>query len=749
MYILKQGLLALIFLGSALSYGQDSRQLNLERIYNSREFQGDWQGPIRWISNGDAYIATEYGAQGPELVRYATKNQERSLFLSAAQLTPEGASSPLNLEDFTLSEDESKVLIFTNSKRVWRSNTKGDYWVYDLDRKTLTQLGKDLPASSLMFAKFSPDNTQVAYVSDFNLYVENFASSLVRQLTTDGSWDIINGTFDWVYEEEFGARDGFLWSAGGTSLAFWQLDASEIKSFNMINNTADVYSEVVPVQYPKVGEDPASARLGVIEAVSGALHWIPGLGDTKQNYLPGMQWVNDETLLIQQLNRHQNHLKVFAYSVRTEKLRLVYEETEDTWVDIQYPDVSGNNWGDNSLILVDNDAAFLRMTETDGWRHVYKVNIATGESILLTPGDADVASVKRATNKHLYYIASPTNSAQRYLYRVDLKGRGKVERLTPEEYSGINTYDIAPNGKYALHTHTSALAPASVRLVSLPKHRSMTTLMDNARLKEKLTTIDMPEVEFFSVTTEAGIQVDGRMIKPTHFDPNTKYPVLFHVYAEPWGQVGTDSWVGMWNIFLAQQGYVVIDMDNRGTPCLKGSEWRKSIYRNIGRINIQDQAQAAKQALANFSFLDADRTAVWGWSGGGSTTLNLMFQYPGLYKTGMAVAAVANQLTYDNIYQERYMGLPQENREDFLAGSPLSHVEGLEGNLLIVHGTADDNVHYQNQEMLVDELIAKNKQFTMMSYPNRSHGIYEGRNTRRHLYTLLTNYLMQTVPVNE
>ncbi|HAA10330.1 MAG TPA: S9 family peptidase [Cytophagales bacterium] len=748
MHILKRLGVGLIFLGSTLGYAQDASQLTLDKIYNSREFSSDWMGPVRWIADGEAYIAFEYSETGLELARYTSEDQTRSVFLSAAQLTPEGGNGPLNLEDFTLSDDESKVLIFTNSKRVWRSNTKGDYWVYDLDRQVLSQIGKDLPESSLMFAKFSPDNSQVSYVSDFNLYVENFATGQVRQLTEDGDRDIINGTFDWVYEEEFGARDGFRWSGGSSHIAYWQLDASEIKNFSMINNTESIYPEIIPVQYPKVGEDPSSARLGILDVVTGAQHWIPVPGDTKQNYLPGIQWVDDNTLLIQQLNRHQNHLKIYAYDVSTEDIRVVYEEKEETWVDISYPDLSANGWGDNHLTLVDDGEAFLRMTENDGWRHVYKVALASGEKTLLTPEDYDVASMQVATGKHLYYIASPDNSTQRYLYRVDLKGKGKTERLTPDEFEGVNTYDIASNGKYALHTHTSALVPNSVRLVSLPKHSTVATMMDNARLKQKLTTLNMPEVEFSKVTTSEGIEIDVRMIKPTNFDPSQRYPVLFHVYGEPWGQVATDSWVGAWNVFLAQQGYVIIDMDNRGTPCLKGSEWRKSIYRNIGRINIRDQALAAQEVL-KLSYLDEDRTAVWGWSGGGSTTLNLMFQYPGVYKTGMAVAAVANQLTYDNIYQERYMGLPQENREDFVAGSPISHVEGLEGNLLIVHGTADDNVHYQNQEMLINKLIEANKQFDMMSYPNRSHGIYEGRNTRRHLYTMLTRYLMEHVPTND
>ena len=258
----------------------------------------------------------------------------------------------------------------------------------------------------------------------------------------------------------------------------------------------------------------------------------------------------------------------------------------------------------------------------------------------------------------------------------------------------------------------------------------------------------MPTVEFMEVKTPHGVFVDGRVLKPKNFDASKKYPVIFHVYGEPWGQVAEDSWVGLWNVMLTQLGYIVIDIDPRGTPCLKGSEWRKSIYRNIGRVNIKDLGEAAKKFL-ELPYLDSERVAVWGWSGGGSSTLNLLFQYSDVFQTGVSVAPVANQLTYDNIYQERYMGLPQENKEDFIAGSPMTHAKNLKGNLLLIHGTADDNVHYQNAEMLVNELIAQNKQFDMLSYPNRSHGIYEGRNTRRHLYTLITNYFLEHVPVKK
>ncbi|MAW94085.1 MULTISPECIES: S9 family peptidase [unclassified Leeuwenhoekiella] len=722
---------------------KDPARLTLDRIYNSGEFNTDRARSISWINNGDAFVTIENENGNDQLIKYESKSNDRSIFLSAAALTPEGTNQALNVADFSLSNDESKILIFTNTSRVWRSNTKGDYWVYDLDTQKIKQLGTQLPASSLMFAKFSDSNENVAYVSGFNLYEENFKTGEVTQLTKDGDGAIINGTFDWVYEEEFGARDGFRWNPDGKHIAYWQLDASEIGTFYMINTTDSVYSKPIPIQYPKVGYDPSSAKIGIVNAETQETNWIPVPGDPVQHYIPAIQWINDDLLLIQQLNRKQNTLKIYTWKPSTQSIKNVYTETEDTWVDLQYPDVSANQWGKNDLLLTKDKDAFLRMTENDAWRHINKIDFKTGKKTLLTPGDYDVAAFYTATDKNVYFSASPEDPAQRYLFEASLKGKGKPKRLTPAEFNGINTYQIAPNGKYAIHNHTNVNTPATTRLISLPDHKTIKVLVDNAALKAKLATLDLPETDFFQVETEDGIVVEGRITKPINFDSSKKYPVLFHVYGEPWGQMATDNFIGMYDIFLAQNGFVIINLDNRGTPSLKGSDWRKSIYRKVGVVNSRDQAMATKKLLKDWSFLDADRVSVWGWSGGGSMTLNLMFRYPEIYKTGMSVAPVANQLFYDNVYQERYMGLPQENKEDFIEGSPVTYAKNLEGNLLIVHGTGDDNVHYQNMEFLVNELIANNKQFTMMAYPNRSHGIYEGANTRRHLYTLLTNYLFE------
>jgi dipeptidyl-peptidase-4 len=314
--------------------------------------------------------------------------------------------------------------------------------------------------------------------------------------------------------------------------------------------------------------------------------------------------------------------------------------------------------------------------------------------------------------------------------------------LTPDSKPGINLYDFAPGMVFAVHTNTSHINPRTVDLIGIPKHNVIKSLVKNAEYNKKIAKLALGKTEFFKVKTEDGIEMDGYMIKPPDFDPSKKYPVLFDLYGEPWGQTAVDSWGDLWHQMLAQKGYIVMTLDNRGTTCLKGRDWRKSIYRKIGVLNSHDQAMATKEII-KWNFIDPDRIAVWGWSGGGSMTLNLLFRYPEIYKTGMAVAAVSNQLYYDNIYTERYMGLPQENIDDFIQASPITFAKNLQGNLLLVHGTADDNVHYQNAEALMVELIKYGKQFHVMPYPNCSHSIYEIEGATMHLYTLLTNYLME------
>ena len=728
-------------------FGQNSKEkLDIETIFSGKLRQA-YLGELKWMKQKSGFTKLENPREGSSLRYFDIQKEAWSTIVHPEDLVPGGKEKPISISSYSWSVDETMLLIFTNTKRVWRQNTRGDYWIFDMGNKSLVQLGKSLPESSLMFAKFSPDNSKAAYVSNSNLYVEDLSSGNITQLTSDGTIDIINGTFDWAYEEEFFCRDGFRWSDDGTSIAFWQIDATDIKDFLMINNTDSIYPFTIPVQYPKVGQDPSSAKIGVVNIETKNITWMKIPGDSKQHYLPRMQWIpGQNSLLAQQLNRKQNQQKIYQCDAFSGETRLVYEEVDEAWIELGSNDLTARG-GMDDLTITNNGKSFLVMTEKDGWRHMYQIEIESGIEKLLTPGDYDVGAFYQLDpkEKYVYFNASPENATQRYLYRIATKGNTNPERITPEEFPGINRYDFSPDGKYAIHSHSSTSSPSTHRLISTAKHKEERLLVGNMAYKKSIENYHLQQAEFFKVTTSDNVELDGWMLKPKDFDPAKKYPVIFYVYGEPWRQTATDSWLSLWNQFLAQEGYIVISMDNRGTPAPKGREWRKVIYRKIGVINSRDQAMAAKE-VAKWDFVDSDRMAVWGWSGGGNTTLNLMFRYPEIYQTGIAVASVTNQLYYDNIYQERYMGVPWETMEDYIEGSPVTHVKNLKGNLMIIHGTADDNVHYQNAEALINELIAQNKQFDMMIYPNRSHGIYEGRGTYLHLYNTMFRYLTEHTP---
>jgi dipeptidyl-peptidase-4 len=627
--------------------------------------------------------------------------------------------------------------------------------VLDLTAGSLRKLGgADVKPSSLMFAKFSPDGGRVGYVRDNNIFVENLsADSKITQVTNDGSRYIVNGTFDWVYEEELFCRDGFRWSPDSKQIAYWQLNSEGVKEMQLINNTSALYPVVTAFPYPKAGETNSAARVGVISANGGPTRWFDIAGDPRNNYLPRMEWAaNSEEVIIQQLNRLQNTNIVMLGDVRTGKVRPVLTEKDDTWVDIAWGDIDWDKTGlaRGDVEWIDNGARFLWASERDGWRHIYSVSRDGREVKPITPGNYDVISVERVDPKNgwIYFLASPENATQRYLYRVRLDGTGKEERLTPATAAGTNGYDISPRGDVAIHFYSTFNQVPGTEVVRLPQHSLVRSLIDNHEVQERLGKLKQTPTEFFKVDIGEGVQLDGWMIKPPDFDSRRRYPVLFYVYGEPWGQTVLDRWGGrdrLWHQMLAQQGYIVMSVDNRGTPAPRGRAWRKSIYRKMGIVNSGDQAAAAK-VIAKWPFVDPMRIGIWGWSGGGSSTLNAMFRYPDVYSVGLSVAPVPDLHYYDSIYQERYCGLPQDHPEEWKQSSPITFAGQLKGSLLIVHGTGDDNVHYQGTEALINALVASNKQFSMMSYPNRSHGINEGTGTTRHLFGLLTRFLLEKLP---
>ena len=730
------------------------QMLTLDAIFKEYAYDPKEPGQIRWLEDGSGYTAlktiVEYRDVDPErdeegeiikwpedIFIHDPATLDSSVLISAGQLTPEGAEKALTLDDYIWSEDRSKLLIYTNSVKVWRTKSRGDYWVLDVESGDLWQLGGDeAEESSLQFAKFSPDATRVAYVREDNIYVQELEARTIEQLTTDASETVINGLFDWVYEEEFYAKDGFRWSPDGRKIAYWQLDTSAAQDFLMINNTDTLYPKVTRFPYPKVGEENSAARVGVVSLASKQTVWAKLPGVAKDMYIPRMDWANNESthILVQHLNRKQDTNHVYAVDADSGELNTILTDQEQEFLEV-YEDVT---W-------LDEANAFTWISERSGWRHIYLVSADDRSIVDLTPGEFDITKMAAIDEAGgwLYFIASPENITQRYLYRSRLDGSGGMERVTPQEYSGTNSYQMSRDARWAIHTFSSFKQPPQTRLVSLPDHKTRQVVEDNQELIDKLSVISFGGHEFFQVKARDGLVMDGFIMRPPDFDPQLKYPIINFVYGEPWGQTAQDKWGDsryLWHALMTQHGFIVATVDNRGTDVPRGRAWRRSVYGAIGVLSSRDQSDALMAMTERWTYIDANRVGIWGHSGGGSMTLNMMFRYPQQYQVGISIAPVPDQRLYDTIYQERYSGLLEQFEEGYHEGSPINFAAQLEGKLLLIHGTGDDNVHYQGSERLINELVKHNKQFDLMTYPNRSHSLKEGDGTQLHLHTLMTDF---------
>ena len=731
--ILKYTLCAAVLLTAALSL-QAQPELTLEDIYVKGTFRTRGVPQPTWMEDGRSYSAlTEKG-----LVRVDAATLAETVIVPQAAFVPEGAARPLRVEDYTWSEDKTKLVIYTNSRRVWRRNTRGDYWLLDVAAGTVRQLGKGLEPSRMMYGKLSPAGDRFAYVYFNNLYVEDVATGERRQLTFDGGDVMVNGNFDWVYEEELSCYDGWRWSPDGKKIAYWHSDTGGTGTFLMIDNIDSLYSFTIPLPYPKAGTTNSAVKVGVVDVETARTGWFPVPGDPRENYIARMEFVpGTDEVMIQQLNRLQNTNTVYYGDVNTLELTPFYEDHDEAFLNVH-----------DNIVWLDGNKYFTWTSEKDGWRHLYRVTRDGKKETLVTKGDFDVINVLRIDPKggYVYYMASPESAVEQYLYRSRLDGKGAAERVTPQGFTGTYSYNISSGAKYALCSFSNHETPRVYEMVSLPDHKTVRRLEDNAALKAVYDSYGFRTREYFLVDIGEAV-LDGWMIKPRDFDPSKKYPVIFHIYGEPASSTVQDSWSGdYWNQLLAQQGYIVASIDPRGTNNPKGREWRKCIYGKVGILAMADHAKAVRLAEEMFPFMDPERVGVWGWSGGGSSTAHLMFEHPDIYAVGIAVAGVYSQRLYDSIYQERYMGLPSTNPDGYREGSPITHAAGLQGDLLLIHGTGDDNVHYQSLEMLVNELVKQGKMFSMMSYPMRTHGISERENTTMHLYRTMLKYWLEHLP---
>jgi dipeptidyl-peptidase-4 len=736
----------------------------LDAIYNKHAY-AEKNVQLAWLNDGDEYTILEpaaNGVKGTDIVAYETASGKRSVLVPAAKLVPPGQDAPLAIQDYSWSPDKKKLLVFTNSKKVWRANTRGDYWILDLtsgdtSSGKLTKLGGDAPESSLMFATISPDSSRVAYVRANNLYVEELATGKILQLTTDGSADIINGTSDWVSEEELKLRDCFRWSPDSQSIAYWQFNQSGVGEYMLINDTGTEYPATVKYKYPQPGTTNSAVRAGVVSVQGGPTAWVKLPGDPRNHYIAQMEWAgNSSEVMIEYLNRLQNTNQLMLANARTGEARVFFKDTDKAWVDDSPLDWIGQG---RAAQPASQSADLLWLSERDGWRHAWRVDRTTGQPRLITSFQADLMA-KLAVDSEggwLYFTASPDDPVRLYLYRSRLDGQGAPQRVTPEDQPGFHGYDISPNSKWALHRYSTFNRPNRIEIVHLPDHKFVRTLVDNEDLARKVQPLvgtgiaseGKSDTEFFTVPVANGIKLNGYMIRPPDFDPKKKYPVLVNVYGEPAATTVRDGWGGSGRLFhalIAQQGYLVISFDNEGTPSPKGREWRRCVYGAVGVLSSAQQTQAIQELARERSYVDTSRMAIWGWSGGGSNTLNVMFRYPGVFSTGIAVAPVADESHYDSIYQERYMGLPEQNVQGYHDGSPINFAQGLTGHLLVVHGSGDDNVHFQGTELLINKLVELEKPFDFMEYPNRTHSISEGPGTSFHVYSLIARYLESHVP---
>lgn len=718
-----------------------SRTLTLERIYAGNEFEVgttsvEWHDDQSWWQWDPA--------AGKGLLRVHAQTGDTTVVVPRDDLIPPGTSEPLAVEKFSWSKPGDKLLLFTNSQRVWRERTRGDYWLYDRTSRVLLRLGGDSAPGTLMFATLSPDGQRVAYVRDGALYIQDLLDGSIAPVQPPRP-QIISGTFDWVYEEELSLRHGFRWSPDGRRIAFWELNTEGVPMFTLVNNTDGFYPELIRFPYPKTGQRNSACRIGIYTLANHRTQWLPVPGDSREHYICRLEWDGPNAVVLQQLNRLQNRNHVLHYEVSeqggisSQEATLLQQEIDAAWVDVH-----------DEMFWLSDRSRFTWISERSGWREIYWVKRQGGEPERVTPGGFDVIRLlgMDEDRQRLYFLASPEQATQQYLYQIAFDGT-QLARLTPEDQPGTHDYELSPHGQFAIHHYSRFGQVPRTDVIALDNHRRLRMLEKNQEVRQRFKRLRRGPQEFFRIPIQADVELDAWCILPPDFDDQQRYPLLIYVYGEPAGQTVTDRWQGntyLWHLMLAQQGYVVVSIDNRGTPAPRGREWRKAVHRQVGILAPEDQAKAVRKLLADRPYLDPQRVGVWGWSGGGSMTLHAIFKFPELYRVGISVAPVPNQRHYDTIYQERYMGLPTDNVEGYLQGSPIHFAKQLRGQLLLIHGTGDDNCHYQGTEALINELVRADKSFRLMAYPNRTHAIREGAGTTLHLRRLMTDYLQDHLP---
>ena len=703
------------------------KDITLEDIWQNYTFYPKMLDEVRPMKDGEHYCMLENDIMINE---YAYKTGEKTgTIVRTSQLVPSGEKDGISIDEYTFSPDESKILIGTGTERIYRYSTKMEYYIWDIKTEKLTKLsdgGKERLAS------FSPDGTKIVFLRDNNIFITDIATNKELQVTTDGLWNnIINGSPDWVYEEEFSFTKAYAWSPDGSKLAFYRFDESKVKEYDMVLYDS-LYPTIYKYKYPKAGEDNSVVSIHVYDIKSGQTH-LMDIGVEKDQYIPRIKWTEDSNVLsIQRMNRLQNKLEILLADATTGTSRKIYIEENKYYIEIS----------DNLTFLKDKKH-FIFTSDKDGYSHIYLYKIDGTLVKQITSGNFEVSEVKGIDEKNdlVYFISDEEAAYDKALYSVKLDGTKKIKI---SEKEGTNDADFSEGYKYFINTYSNANIPA-IYTINKANGKELKVLIDNSEVLAASKEFGFTPEEFFKFKTSDNVELNGWMIKPPDFVATKKYPVLMYVYGGPGDQTVQNSWGYFdfaWFEMLAQKGYIVVSVDNRGTGG-RGEAFKKCTYGQLGKLETADQIEAAKY-LGMLPYIDKTRIGIWGWSYGGYMTALCLTKGADYFKMGIAVAPVTNWRYYDNIYTERYMGLPKDNASGYDDNSPVNHVKKLKGKFLLIHGTGDDNVHFQNSMMLADALVNANKQFEMQFYPNKNHSIYGGY-TRYHLFTRMTDFILENL----
>jgi dipeptidyl-peptidase-4 len=723
-------IIVFLFISSICAYS-GGKELTIEDIFSSQKFASKSIRSIQWMKDGKTYsfLETDTSTKSTGVFQFNIKDKTKKMIVSGTMLKLNEGDPAFRFTSYQWSPDEKQILFVSappDKQYLSRLTPAGNYFIYDIASKKFSKI-TDVSTPQYN-QKYSPDGKKIGYVRENNIYIYDLVSSKEIQLTTDGSEHIINGKFDWVYEEEFGISDGWSWSPDGSKIAYWHLDENRVPEYTM-TEWDSTHLNLIKMRYPKPGDANSIVNIGVLDVTTGKTEWID-LGANDDIYIPRIQWTADENLLsFQRLNREQNQIELLMYDVAKKSAKIVLTEKSDTWLDVN---------GDLRFL---KNGQFTWGSDKDGYNHLYLYKNDGTLINQITKGDWEVDAFYGVDEKNglVYFTSSESSPIDRQIYSIKLDG-SKKKRLSTK--SGTNSANFSPTFENYIGYYNNSSAPSKITMMK-NNGTELYSIEENEILS--LKEFSLAKTSFFTFKTSDNVLLYASLLKPSNFDSTKKYPVLVFTYGGPGSQVVRDSWGGssyLWYSMLADKGYLIFMVDNRGTGA-RGAAFKKLTYKNLGKWEVNDQIEGAKY-LSSLSYVDKERIGIWGWSYGGYMAALTILKGADYFKTAVAVAPVTNWKFYDNIYTERFMGTPENNPAGYKESSPLSYASRLKGKFLLIHGTSDDNVHFQNAVTLTSALQQANKQFETMYYPNKNHGI-GGGTTRIHLYSLMTNFLLKNL----